>query len=198
MPLSTHNMASNKIQFKCDTMAACKAIFTEQLRQLGVEFAFNTMGEVELLQPVDGTKMKQIEEKLREFGIEIIQDPRSIFVQRIKDVIIEMINADNKLPSAKFSDYLAQRLNHSYGHISKIFSEVTYTSIEHFIIIQKIEKVKHLITNGELTLSEMSWQLNYSSVQHLSNQFKKTTGITPTAFQRIVRERRKKTYEKTT
>jgi AraC-like DNA-binding protein len=198
MPLSAHNTVSNKIQFKCDTMAACKAIFTDQLTQLGVAFAFNTMGEVELLQPVDSATHKQIEEKLREYGIEIIQDPRSMFVQRIKDVIIEMINSDNKLPSAKFSDYLAQRLNHSYGHISKIFSEVTFTSIEHFIIIQKIEKVKHLITNGELTLSEMSWQLNYSSVQHLSNQFKKTTGITPTAFQRIVRERRKKAYDKTT
>ena len=179
-------------------MAACKAIFADQLTKLGVAFAFNTMGEVELLQPVDAATKKAIEEKLREYGIEIIQDPRSMFVQRIKDVIIEMINSESKLPSAKFSDYLAQRLNHSYGHISKIFSEVTYTSIEHFIIIQKIEKVKHLITNGELTLSEMSWQLNYSSVQHLSNQFKKTTGITPTAFQRIVRERRKKVYDKTT
>ena len=94
-------------------------------------------------------------------------------MQRIKDTIIELVNSEERLPSAKFSDFLAQKLNHSYGHISKLFSDVTYTSIENFIILQKIERAKQLIIAGELTLTEIAWQLNYSSVQHLSNQFKK-------------------------
>ena len=180
-----------KLHIKYDTLTVCKVVVKEQLEKLEIPFEFNSIGEVELIKPINVAMHRELNGALKKYGIEIIDDPKSIFVQKIKDLIIELVNAENLLPSAKFSDYLAQNLNHSYGHISKTFSEVTYTSIEHFIILQKIEKAKQMLSHGELTLTEMAWKLNYSSVQHLSNQFKKTTGITPSSFQRIVKERRK-------
>lgn len=110
-------------------------------------------------------------------------------VQKIKDTIVEMVHSP-EMVNVKSSVYLADKLNHSYGYISNLFSEVTYTSIENFIIIQKIELTKHLIIAGALSLTEIAYQLNYSSVAHLSTQFKNTTGITPSAFQRIITKRK--------
>ena len=180
-----------KLHLKYDTVMACKMILQEQLDKLQIPYELTALGEVELKKAVSFTQHKELSQALKKYGIEILDDQKSIFVQRIKDTIIELVNSEERLPSAKFSDFLAQKLNHSYGHISKLFSDVTYTSIENFIILQKIERAKQLIISGELTLTEIAWQLNYSSVQHLSNQFKKTTGITPTAFQRIIKMRRK-------
>jgi AraC-like DNA-binding protein len=180
-----------KLHIKYDTVTACKVILQEQLEKLGIAYELSSLGEVELKKAVTYTQHKDLNVALKKYGIEILDDQRSIFVQKIKDTIIELVNSEERLPSAKFSDFLAHKLNHSYGHISKIFSDVTYTSIENFIILQKIERAKQLVIAGELTLTEIAWQLNYSSVQHLSNQFKKTTGITPTAFQRIIKMRRK-------
>jgi AraC-like DNA-binding protein len=171
-------------------VTVCKIVIQEQLEKLGIPFELNTLGEVEFQDTISMTRREQINVMLGKYGIELLDDQKVIFVQRIKDTIIELVNLDEKLSSAKFSDYLAQRLNYSYGHISKLFSDVTYTSIENFIILQKIERAKLLILNENLTLTEVAWKLNYSSVQHLSNQFKKTTGITPTAFQRIIKMRR--------
>jgi AraC-like DNA-binding protein len=101
-----------------------------------------------------------------------------------------MVSLEDNFPSEKISLYLAEKLNHSYGYLANAFSEVTYSSIENFIIMQKIERAKQLMINGDLTLTEISYKLNYSSVAHLSNQFKKTTGLTPSAFQRIIVKRR--------
>ena len=111
-------------------------------------------------------------------------------IQRIKDAIVEMVYEKDKLPSVTISQYLSEKLNFSYGYITNIFSEYTYTSIENFIIIQKIERAKKLIIEDELTLTEVSYKLNYSSVAYLSSQFKKVTGLTPSAFKRIVDKRR--------
>jgi len=114
-------------------------------------------------------------------------------VQKIKDTITEMVNSEEPL-TVKSSVYLTEKLNHSYGYLSNLFSEVTYTSIENFIIIQKIELAKNLIINNQLTLTEIAFKLNYSSVAHLSTQFKNITGITPSAFQRIIAKRRLNTF----
>ncbi len=171
-------------------MTVCKVVLQEQLEKLGIPFELNTLGEVEFQGIVTLAQQEEINKDLRKYGIELLDDQKIIFVQKIKDTIIELVNMDEKLSTAKFSDFLAQKLNYSYGHISKLFSDVTFTSIENFIILQKIERAKQLILNGNLTLTEVAWKLNYSSVQHLSNQFKKTTGITPTAFQRIIKMRR--------
>lgn len=122
-------------------------------------------------------------------GIEIVESQKRIFVQKIKDAIIEMIQNQESI-SIKSSVYLSDKLQNSYGHISNVFSEVTYTSIENFIIIQKIEIAKQMIISNELTLTEIAYKLNYSSVAHLSTQFKNTTGITPSVFQRIIQKRK--------
>jgi len=179
-----------KLHLKYDIMVVCKSILQEQLNKFGIPYEITSMGEVELKKAISFTEHKELSAALKKYGIEILDEQKSIFVQKIKDTVIELVYSNERLPSAKFSDYLAQKLNHSYGHISKLFSDVTYTSIENFIIIQKIERAKQMIIAGELTLTEIAWQLNYSSVQHLSNQFKKTTGLTPMAFQRIIQKRR--------
>ncbi len=171
-------------------VTVCKVVLQEQLEKLGIPFELNTLGEVEFQEKITLAQQEEINQDLKKYGIELLDDQKTIFVQKIKDTIIELVNMDEKLSSAKFSDFLAQKLNYSYGHISKLFSDVTFTSIENFIILQKIERAKQLILDANLTLTEVAWKLNYSSVQHLSNQFKKTTGITPTAFQRIIKMRR--------
>ena len=112
-------------------------------------------------------------------------------VQKIKDAIVEMVFSEKGV-NVKASVYLAEKLNHSYGYMSSLFSEVTYTSIENFIILQKIERAKQLIINDKMTLTEIAYKLNYSSVAHLSTQFKNTTGITPSQFQKIIQKRREK------
>ena len=141
------------------------------------------------MENVPEEKIDEITIVLNEYGIEVIENQKSILVQKIKDTIVEMVNSEVPL-SVKSSVYLADKLNHSYGYLSNLFSEVTYTSIESYIILQKIELSKNLIINDQLTLTEIAYKLNYSSVAHLSTQFKNITGITPSAFQRILKKRR--------
>lgn len=179
-----------KLHVRYDMVTVCKTVLHEQLEKLGVPFKMNALGEVEFEETLTTARQEEINAALRKYGIELLDDQKIVFIQKIKDTIIELVNSEEKLSSAKFSDYMARKLNYSYGHISKLFSDVTYTSIENFIILQKIERAKRLILNENLTLTEVAWKLNYSSVQHLSNQFKKTTGLTPTAFQRIIKMRR--------
>ena len=120
---------------------------------------------------------------------EVVENQKSVLVQKIKDAIIELVFMEDS-NNYKSSVFLAEKLNHSYGYLSNVFSEVTYSSIENFIILQKIERAKQLIIINEMSLTEIAFLLNYSSVAHLSTQFKNTTGITPSAFQRIIKKRR--------
>lgn len=184
-----------KLHVRYDMVTVCKTVLQEQLEKFGIPFKLNALGEVEFDETLTAVQQEEINAGLRRYGIELLDDQKIVFIQRIKDTIIELVNSEEKLSSAKFSDYVASKLNYSYGHISKLFSDVTYTSIENFIILQKIEKAKQLILDENLTLTEVAWKLNYSSVQHLSNQFKKTTGLTPTAFQRIIKMRRLKSNQ---
>ena len=179
-----------KLQIKYDINQACKVILQDTLEKYEIPFELTGLGEVELKRPVSPEEYKELQTALHRYGIEILDTPKNAFIQKIKDAIIEMIYMDDKLQTSKISVYLADRLNHSYGYLSSLFSEVTHTSIENFIILQKIERAKQMIIEDKLTLTEMAWQLNYSSVAHLSNQFKKTTGLTPTAFQRIIKKRK--------
>ena len=119
----------------------------------------------------------------------MVENQKSVLVQKIKDTITELVTSEEPL-NVKSSVFIAEKLNHSYGYLSNLFSDVTYTSIENYIIIQKIELAKQLIINNQLSLTEIAYRLNYSSVAHLSTQFKNTTGITPSAFQRIITKRR--------
>jgi AraC-like DNA-binding protein len=155
-----------------------------------LEYKILGFGEVELLKKLSPEESLALNVSLNDFGIEIVESQKGILVQKIKDAIINMVfNEDTDL-KVKSSVYLSEKLGHSYGYLSNLFSEITYSSIENFIIIQKIEYSKQLLLNTELNLTEIAFKLNYSSVAHLSTQFKNTTGITPSAFQRIIFKRR--------
>ncbi len=184
-----------RLFLKYDINLLCKKIIQEQLNKLSISFTYIGYGEIEINETQSSEKLNKLYSNFNGYGIEIVETQKSILVQKIKVVISEMVYNDDKLPQSKISIYLSEKLNHSYGYISNIFSEVTYSSIEKFIILQKIERAKQMIANNELTFTEIAWKLNYSSVAHFSNQFKNTTGITPSAFQRIVNKRRQITKE---
>jgi AraC-like DNA-binding protein len=179
-----------KLYLKCDMNIAYKKILQEQLDKFQLNYNIMGFGDVEINDDLPNDKLKQLNNCLNTYGIEIVESHKSILVQKIKDVIVEMVYMDDKLPISKISSYLADKLNYRYGYISNLFSEVTYTTIENFIILQKTERAKQLIITNELTITEIAWKLSYSSLAHFSNQFKGTTGLTPTAFQRIINKRR--------
>lgn len=179
-----------KLYIKYDINVICKKILQEQLDKLGLSYALLAFGEVEIKETLENETLKQLGSNLNEYGIEIVESSKSILIQKIKDAIIEMIYMEEKLPTSKTSAYLADKIGYSYGYISNVFAEVTYTSIENFIIIHRIELAKQLITIDELTFTEIAYKLNYSSLAHFCTQFKNTTGLTPSAFKRIIIKRR--------
>ena len=178
-----------KAFIKFDINVLTKKLLEDLITPFGIKFRIIGFGEIEFLEKVSQEKIDEMTLILNEYGIEIIENQKSILVQKIKDTISELVNCEEPL-AVKSSVYLAEKLDHSYGYLSNLFSEITYTSIENYIIIQKIELAKNLIINNQITLTEIAYKLNYSSVAHLSTQFKNITGITPSAFQRIVMKRR--------
>jgi AraC-like DNA-binding protein len=178
-----------KIHLKFDYAQLTKKIIQEKLTDLGYKFNIVGFGEFNFLEKVPSAKIEELNAIFKEYGIDIVENQKSVLVQKIKDTIVEMVHTDKPL-NIKSSVYIADKLNLSYAYLSNVFSEVTYTSIENFIIIQKIELAKQLMINTPLNLTEISIQLNYSSVAHLSTQFKHTTGMTPSAFQKIIQKRR--------
>jgi AraC-like DNA-binding protein len=179
-----------RIFIKFDFNNTCKKILEEKLDECQIKYRILGFGEVEFLEKISSEKMDQFSRSLDRYGIEIVENQKTILIQKIKDAIVDMVFNEDTSVNVKSSVYLSEKLNHSYGYLSNIFSEVTYTSIENFIIIQKIEYTKQLIISNQLSLTEIAFKLNYSSVAHLSSQFKNTTGITPSAFQRIINKRR--------
>lgn len=179
-----------KVFVKFDFNTVCMKILEEKLIESLLKFKVIGFGEIEFLEKVSGEKMNSFIESIRPYGIEIVENQKTVLIQKIKDAIVDMVFNEDRTINVKSSVYLSDKLNHSYGYLSNLFSELTYTSIENFIILQKIEYTKQLIINNQLTLTEIAFKLNYSSVAHLSSQFKNTTGITPSAFQRIIKKRR--------
>jgi AraC-like DNA-binding protein len=178
-----------KIYLKFDSSRAFKKIIREQLDKLRINFIHTGINELEFDDSLSGESINQIANILHEYGIEIIETQKSILVQKIKDTIIEMVNKDEKLTVSN-STYLSDKLKLRYGYLSTLFTEVTYTSIENYILIQKAERAKQLISTNEYTFTEIAYMLNYSSVAYFSNQFKSITGITPSVFQRIINKKR--------
>ena len=178
-----------KLYLKFDTNTIIKIFLDQQFDKLKICYRTIGFGEIEITEKLTDVQYNELKDSLSSNGIDVVENQKSILVQKIKDTILEMIHADDAI-NVKSSVYLAEKLNHSYGYISNLFSEVTYTSIENFIIIQKIELTKQLIMANDLSLTEIAYKLSYSSVAHLSTQFKNTTGITPSAFQRIITKRR--------
>lgn len=179
-----------RLYFNSDGILACRVILQEQLDRLHIKYKLMEFGEVEIKDVISKEALADLQASLGRYGITLIDNQKNQLIQKIKDAIIEMVYERDKLPITTTSVYLADKLNLSYGYLSNIFSEYTYTSIENYIIIQKIERAKKLIIDEEYNLTEISYKLNYSSLAHLSSQFKKVTGLTPSVFKRIVNKRK--------
>jgi len=178
-----------KLYLKFDANTAFRQILQDQLSKLQIQYTYLGFAEIEIDDNVSNEGMNELNANLNNYGIEIVETQKSILVQKIKDTIIEMVNMEERLTTSN-SAYIAEKLKLRYGYLSLVFTEVTYTSIENFILLQKTERAKQLISTNELTFTEIAYMLNYSSVAYFSNQFKSITGITPSAFQRIINKRR--------
>lgn len=178
-----------KIFIKFDFNTVCTKILEEKLNEAGLKYKIKGFGEVEFLENFTAKDQKALSEKFADYGMQIIENQKTVLVQKIKDTILHMIRSEETI-HVKASVYLSEKLGHSYGYLSNVFSEVTYSSIENYIILQKIEYAKQLLIMENFSLTDVSNRLNYSSVAHLSTQFKNTTGITPSQFQKIVNKRR--------
>ena len=165
-------------------------IVASELEKLGIHFKNLILGEVELINHISQEQLDALDIELRRSGLELIVDKRAKIIEKIKNIIIEQIHYSEEDLKINFSELLSEQLNYQYKYLSNLFSEMHGTTIENFIIKQKIERVKELLVYNELNLSEIAWKLNYSSVQHLSNQFKKVTGLTPTFFKNMKYKRR--------
>jgi len=172
---------------------AARVIVEDHLAKLGMEYSFENSGELSVRNLTEDQRT-ELNAEIARYGIELIETEPNDLSEQIKRAIIEMINSGENIP-INISDYLSKKLNYSYGHLTAIFSESTYTSIAHFTILQKIERIKMLLLENNLNLTEISYRLNYSSVAYLSNQFKMVTGLTPTRFKEIMMKRRKAASE---
>jgi AraC-like DNA-binding protein len=161
----------------------------EELKKLGLHYIVD-MGEADIMEDITAEQREQIRKALLSSGLELMDDKRSMLIEKIKNIIIEMVHYTDELPKINFSDYLSEKLNYDYTYMANLFSEVQGTTIEKFIITHKIERVKELIIYDEVNLTEIAWMMHYSSVAHLSNQFKKVTGLTPSHFKQLKNKRR--------
>lgn len=183
-----------KLFIKYMVSIRCKMVVKSELDKLGLHYLKIELGEVEILEEISASKRESLRTALLKSGLVLMENKKAILIEKIKTVIIEMVHYSDEIPKVNFSDVLSEKLNHDYTYLANLFSEVTGTTIEHFIILHKIERVKELLLYNELSLTEISYLMNYSSVSHLSNQFKKITGLTPTYFKQM-RNKRLNTLE---
>ncbi len=168
----------------------CKMMVKEELKKLGLNYMVVDLGVVEILENITQGQRQELKTNLLRSGLELLDNKRSILIEKIKNVIIEMIHYSDELPQMNYSDYISEKLGYEYTYLANVFSEVKGITIQQFIIIHKIERVKELLIYDELSLTEISHKLHYSSVAHLSNQFKKITGLTPTFYKQLKNKRK--------
>ena len=166
----------------------------EELRKLGLHFIVVDLGEVEIMENISAEQREQMKAALLISGFELMDDKKAILIEKIKIAVIELVHHSDENIKINFSDFLSEKLNHNYTYLANLFSEVQGISIEQFIIAHKIERIKELIIYDELNITEIAWKMNYSSVAHLSNQFKKVTGLTPSHFRQL-KDRRRSSIE---
>ncbi|HLF53101.1 MAG TPA: AraC family transcriptional regulator [Flavobacterium sp.] len=179
-----------KLYIKYMVSNRCKMAVKEELKKLGLHFIVVDLGEVEIMEDITEDQRKRMKIGLLNSGLELMDDKKSVLIEKIKHVIIEMVHHSDEVIKINFSDFLSEKLNHDYTYMSNLFSEVQGTTIEQYIISHKIERIKELIIYGELNITEIAWKMNYSSVAHLSNQFKKVTGLSPSHFKQLKEKRR--------
>lgn len=168
----------------------CKLAVKEELKKLKLHFMVVELGEVEIMENISMAQRQILKVGLLDSGLELMDDKKAMLIEKIKNVIIEMVHHLAEPININFSDYLSQKLDHDYTYLSNLFSEVQGTTIEQFIISHKTERIKELIIYGELNITEIAWKMNYSSVAHLSSQFKKSTGLSPSHFKKLKDKRR--------
>jgi AraC-like DNA-binding protein len=168
----------------------CKMAVKDELKKLGLHFIVVDLGEIEIMETISVEQRAQLKIDLLQSGLELMDDKRAVLIERIKAVIVEMVHHTEEPIKINFSVFLSEKLNHDYTYLANLFSEVQGTTIEQFIISHKIERIKELIIYGELNITEIAWKMNYSSVAHLSNQFKKVTGLSPSHFKQLKDKRR--------
>ena len=163
----------------------CKMIVQEALDSLNIKYVDIELGLVETVVSTSEKKRRELEEILKKSGLQLLNDKKSILIEKIKVVIIQMVHYSDELPAQNYSEYLSEKLGYDYTYLANTFSEVKGITIQHFIIIHKIERAKELMLYNEMNLTEIAYTLHYSSVAHLSNQFKKITGLSPSFYRQL-------------
>lgn len=169
----------------------CKMVVKAELEKLGLHPVSVELGEVELNEELSNKNLVTFKAALLKTGLEIMDDQKAMLVEKVKNVIVEMIHYEDELPKISFSVFLSEKLGYDYTHLSNLFSEVKGATIAHYIILHKIERAKELIMYDKLNLNEIAFKLHYSSAAHLSAQFKKITGLTPSFFKKLKNKRRR-------
>ena len=167
----------------------CKMVVEEELAKLGLDYVVVNLGMVETMEDISNEDREMLCANLLKYGLELMEDKKSVLIEQIKAVIIQMIHYSEDMPKVNYSDCISGKLKYDYTYLSNIFSEIKGITIQQFIIIHKIERVKELLLYDELNLTEISYKLNYSSVAHLSNQFKKVTGLSPSFYKQLKQKR---------
>lgn len=168
----------------------CQMVVKSELDKLGLNYINVKIGEADIKGNILPEQLKQLDLALRKSGLLVMDDKKSILVEQIKSAIVELVHYTEEQIKINLSDYLSAKLEYDYTYLSNLFSEVKGITIEKFYLTHKIEKVKELIVYDELNLTEIAYKLHYSSVAHLSNQFKKYTGLTPSHFKKLKNKRR--------
>lgn len=179
-----------KIYVKNMACESCKLVVKEALEELGLSPVKIDLGEIETKEDVTDDEKKKLNSKIKKVGLELLEKKQGVLIEKIRKVIIDYVYKSDEKPNIKFSVLLSEELNHSYTYLANFFSEVEATTIEQYMIGLKIERIKELIILEEHTLSEIAYKLHYSSVAHLSTQFKKITGLTPSHFKSLKEKRR--------
>ena len=168
----------------------CKMAVKEELQKLGLHFIIVDLGEVEVMEDLTADQREQLRAALNNSGLELMDDKKAVLIEKIKNVIIDMVHHTDEPIKMNFSNFLSEKLDYDYTYLSNLFSEVQGITIEQFLICHKIERIKELINYDELNITEIAWKMNYSSVAHLSNQFKKVTGLSPSHFKKLKIQRK--------
>jgi AraC-like DNA-binding protein len=179
-----------KLYIKYMVSTRCKMAVKVVLREMGLHFIVVDLGEVEIMEDLTSGQQDVLKTGLLLIGLELMEDKKAILIEKIQSTITEMIHGTDEAPKANYSDFISEKLGYDYTYLSNIFSEVKGITIQQFIIIHKVERIKELIIYDELNISEIAWKMNYSSVAHLSNQFKKITGLSPSHFRQLKTKRR--------
>lgn len=168
----------------------CKMVVKEALREMGLHFVMVDLGEIEIMENLTDEQLLELKTTLFKAGLELMDDKKAMMIERIKNVIIEMVHYPDENIKVNFSNYLSEKLHYDYTYMANLFSEVQGTTIEQFIISHKVERIKELIIYGEWNITEIAHRMNYSNLAHLSSQFKKVTGLSPSHFKKLKDKRR--------